>query len=661
MKPWFYNEQSITEFKEPVAYKGLNISVSKTKVKPPYIAIVTSPATSKEVLRTGGNTEQEALDSAKQAVDKREADAPKISASGQTSILFNTPSNDELLKDPSAYNDFYAKISKDQNGPTLVIGNEIYGAADLEADGFRRSDRRNPKKAGEDALPQVAVNASNKTLSQMGIKMNGRYTMDIEGKYEDDKGHTVYPLQFQSSTIHAGDKERMKKPGLTIGMKREDVEPWFQREFEEAEIIKFPEPVKNVVELPNVQSYPDFLTGVKDLQNRLGKGEISQDSHDRLYQDLIHRFMRKESFENPWFLREAPADQGIMSLPQAQRIKALSKQVASLPKDVSDRIIDKIASAVELAQQKDKKGGEQTMFKKTALALKNTGDEDMKKYYKEVARYMLGNGLTSKEITTIINAIAQDNCVKMDELKKPENLLSRIIPTSTMSLETKKYYRSLFGASEYGVGPGELLFATHSPTLRKKGAGDLTVIDSSGDPTGKEIEVKAKRKKAARFVDRATAPTGDYMTMANNFMKKYKGKIPMSADGASFNHIRTGIQNMDPQQVEQVKDEVGAMVLSLFNSEEKKNKIINNLFSPAYNENKLKAFWATACIERYFNAKKGGMGILFCRLLGDDIQTNYAEDFTAFNSFAKVNAVGTVYPVSKERSYPFPQTDVSLQ
>ena len=429
------------------------------------------------------------------------------------------------------------------------------------------------------------------------------------------------------------------------------MKPWFVKETE-AKVIPFPKkPENKVIELPNVQSYPDFLTGVKDLYMRKDKGEISQDSHDKLYQDLIHRFMKKESFETPWFLREA----------EPQDIKALAKQVANLPAGVSDRIIDRITSALELAQQKDKKGGQQTMFKRTALALKGTGDEDLKKYYKEVARYMLGNGLTSNEITTIIKQISEDKCVIMSELKKPENLLSKIIPTSTMSLETSKYYRSLFGASEYGVGPGELLFATHSPTLRKKGAGDLTVIDSSGDPTGKEIEVKAKRKKAARFVDRATAPTGDYMTMANNFMKKYKGKIPMSADGASFNHIRTGIQNMDPQQIEQVKEEVGAMVLSLFNSEEKKNKIINNLFGPSYNESKLKAFWATACIERYFDAKKGGMGILFCRLQANDIQTNYAEDFNAFNSFAKVNGVGTVYPVSKERSYPFPQTDVSLQ
>jgi len=79
------------------------------------------------------------------------------------------------------------------------------------------------------------------------------------------------------------------------------MKPWFAKE---ADIIKFPEPKAKVVELPNVQSYPDFLTGVKDLHNRKEKGEISQDSHDKLYSDLINRFMKKESFENPWFLRE---------------------------------------------------------------------------------------------------------------------------------------------------------------------------------------------------------------------------------------------------------------------------------------------------------------------------------------------------------------------
>jgi hypothetical protein len=80
------------------------------------------------------------------------------------------------------------------------------------------------------------------------------------------------------------------------------MKPWFVKE---AEVIKFPEPEKKVVQMPNVASYPDFITGVSDLKARMGKGDISQASHDKLYTDLIHRFMKKESFETPWFLREA--------------------------------------------------------------------------------------------------------------------------------------------------------------------------------------------------------------------------------------------------------------------------------------------------------------------------------------------------------------------
>jgi len=324
MKPWFEREQEITEFKEPVAYKGLNISVSKTKVKPPYIATITSPATGKEVLKAGGDTEQEALDSAKQAIDKREADAPQISAGGKTSVLLNTPSNNELLKDPSMYNTVYAKISKDKNGPTLVIGNEVYGSADLEASGFVGSyDRRMKKnRDSEEALPQIMFNANNKFLSQSGIKMNGRYSLDIAGKYRDEDEHTVYPLQFQGSTVHSGDRLRMNRPALTIGATREDIQPWFQRELEEAEVIKFPEPEKKVLQMPSVASYPDFMTGVEDLKARRHKGDISQASHDKLYTDLIHRFMRKESFETPWFLREST--RGILSRTSGDKFTSVS-------------------------------------------------------------------------------------------------------------------------------------------------------------------------------------------------------------------------------------------------------------------------------------------------------------------------------------------------
>ncbi len=82
------------------------------------------------------------------------------------------------------------------------------------------------------------------------------------------------------------------------------MKPWFEKE---AEIIPFPKkPERQVIKMPSVSEYPDFITGVLDLQARRDKGQISKDSYNRLYQDLIHRFMKKESFEKPWFLREAP-------------------------------------------------------------------------------------------------------------------------------------------------------------------------------------------------------------------------------------------------------------------------------------------------------------------------------------------------------------------
>ena len=99
------------------------------------------------------------------------------------------------------------------------------------------------------------------------------------------------------------------------------MKPWFERE---AKVIKFPEPEKKVVQMPNVASYPDFITGVSDLKARMGKGEISQDSHDRLYTDLIHRFMRKEDVESPWFKRLAEV-QAVSNTDYKPLIDLLSK------------------------------------------------------------------------------------------------------------------------------------------------------------------------------------------------------------------------------------------------------------------------------------------------------------------------------------------------
>jgi hypothetical protein len=127
------------------------------------------------------------------------------------------------------------------------------------------------------------------------------------------------------------------------------MKPWFEKEIQEADIIKFPEPERKVIKMPSVSEYPDFITGVLDLQARRDKGQIGQDSYDKLYQDLIHRFMKKESFERPWFLRELKADQLKIDVQKAiqslnpedpEHINLLSRLYTTLNKtDYSERVL----------------------------------------------------------------------------------------------------------------------------------------------------------------------------------------------------------------------------------------------------------------------------------------------------------------------------------
>ena len=156
------------------------------------------------------------------------------------------------------------------------------------------------------------------------------------------------------------------------------MKPWFEKE---SNVIQFPKPKAKVVQMPNVASYPDFLTGVKDLHNRKDKGEISQASHDKLYQDLIHRFMKKESFERPWFLREAPTTELLQMI----------KDKLNDP-ELDDNTLQKVLMALEGGGLKQRVQG----------VLEN--DPDAKKVLASVTEQIFSAKPTTQDIEAFITA-----------------------------------------------------------------------------------------------------------------------------------------------------------------------------------------------------------------------------------------------------------------
>ena len=405
------------------------------------------------------------------------------------------------------------------------------------------------------------------------------------------------------------------------------MKPWFERE---AEIIKFPEPEKKVVQMPNVASYPDFITGVADLKARMGKGEISQDSHDKLYTDLIHRFMKKESFETPWFLREAPAT-------QPTDLKTLAKQISTLPADTDPRIIDKIVTAIEMARSakpgKDK-GSRKDSYTRIKDPLKQVGelDTDMAKSYRYVAKQMLGNNLTSDEIfKQIIPAIQQDKCINLEELTSLRSDLSKIIPTYGLSRQTAFFYTDLLMTQPgQGIGPGEVLFSVFSQSIKKGGKGDLTLKSGKGIEVKGADEASGSGEGRMRDSDLEARRSPNYDKLVAKFLKKFPTD---NKTGWSLGK-RAGIMGLianeqNPRNKKILVDFAGQMVDAIFPEssyvEELKKAIA------AGDEQKANYYYGLSNMQMYHMVKGGGdegQAYLFVDTSKSPATTTYIDNFS---------------------------------
>ena len=256
------------------------------------------------------------------------------------------------------------------------------------------------------------------------------------------------------------------------------MKPWFEKETTEADIIKFPEPERKVIKMPSVSEYPDFITGVQDLQARLKKGQIGQDSYDRLYQDLIHRFMKKESFENPWFLRE------YSDLDQAKNDVISKIQNLQIDSDKDAKLLDRIYKLLS--------SDNLSPIIRNAF-LQSTADDNL------------------KNVDNVINDISKAIFTIESDYKKINNFLSNLektgsaIDTDALISPGTQSFNAIFKGDEVGVkafkalksygegakqkGKGEWALALLSNKIQvKSGKGDVQI-------NGKEVEVKAEAGK----------------------------------------------------------------------------------------------------------------------------------------------------------------------
>jgi len=390
------------------------------------------------------------------------------------------------------------------------------------------------------------------------------------------------------------------------------MKPWFAKE---ADIIKFPEPEKKVIELPNVQSYPDFLTGVKDLHNRKEKGEISQASHDKLYTDLIHRFMKKESFEKPWFLREAPNDAtGIMSLIQ----KRLNDP------NIDSETLEKVLFALE--------GGGLTTRLQNVLE----NDPDAKRILEKVTETILSAKGSTKEIDAFIKqypkGMVNTDALTSSGAKSWKDIFVGYDGNNFMSRVVDR----LYSLKNQGIGPGEVCLSVLSPQIyhsgSRPGAGDI-FIEGKG-----HYEIKASVAKPGRLFDGRKAKVD--MNMIQNVRDQLKIEKP-----------RVNIKDLMAANPSQ--QQVTSLANAIFRHVDNVAGFVNAVMKK--DETQAKIEHTKLAFTNYQNMTRKGedtfVGIIF--MSGGKKWSNVVSNV---DELVQNLAVGTIYVASPDQADLFPQT-----
>jgi hypothetical protein len=389
------------------------------------------------------------------------------------------------------------------------------------------------------------------------------------------------------------------------------MKPWFEKE---AEILKFPEPEKKVITMPNVASYPDFLTGVKDLHNRKDKGEISQASHDKLYQDLIHRFMKKESFEKPWFLREAPTTELLQMI----------KDRLNDPQ-LDDKVLQKVLMALEGGGLKQRVQG----------VLQN--DPDAKKVMANVTEQIFNSKPTTQDIENFITQYPK-GMVNIKSLIEPgKKDWSQIFVGYADDNHMGRVVERLYKLKNQGIGPGEVCLSVLSPKIfhsgSKPGAGDI-FIEGAG-----HFEIKASVAKPGRLFDGRKAKV-DMNTIQNirDQLKIEKPRVNLK-DLMAANPKQEQVVALTKAIFRYVGDNIGSFVKAVMAKDEATAKLEHTKMAYINYQN-----MSAAGDDKF-------VGIIFMSLAG-----KWSNVVRNIDELVQNLAVGTIYVASPDQADLFPQT-----
>jgi hypothetical protein len=334
------------------------------------------------------------------------------------------------------------------------------------------------------------------------------------------------------------------------------------------------------------------------------------------------------------------------------QINQIAQGVQKLPPDTNPRLLQKLQDLIDLAingPEVSPKPKTPSTYGAVATPLSSVEDKDIKAHYKVMAKFMIGNGLTSKEIKDIILRLQEDKLINMSQLQASSSDISKIIPYYNTSPEVAHYFDDmLMYQPGQRIGPGEILFSTHSKNLTKGTKGDLSVISDN-----REIEVKGGTSAGRFSDDDVKTNIAPYSAEVTKFTQKYSKLIAGAGKvGYSMEHIVAGM-NANPDMANEIVADAMTTIGALWGSN---NKYVPEIEKALRKKDPKTALYyhGLANLEIYFGAKAAGMGILFIRAGKVPARTSYADSLEDLLAVTNIT-VTSAYPISPRPGEAFPK------
>ena len=294
--------------------------------------------------------------------------------------------------------------------------------------------------------------------------------------------------------------------------------------------------------------------------------------------------------------------------------------------------------------------------------LEDIDDEEVKKSNVKLAKIISSIEMTPLERAQLFASWKQDKLIDVKKLLSGNGqTFSEVFKGYGDEIYMTELIDDLADVDSYGIGAGEFLLAVLSQKIKgigsTGGSGDL-LID------GRNVEVKTKTSRNARFKDWHVQPDQTWASKVEKFKQDFADIDEVSGaatTGMNSTQLSAMLKNPVLQQNPERKKQALLSIMAIFkatntNLSSAQYKELVNLLD-AGDDSAFKQKYGAYNILNYLNIKRSDgelEGILFMNKKTKTV--HYVKDLNDIQNLAL--EVGTIYPISTNSIYPYPQIGV---